>query len=88
VNERAAQYFERRSCFRRGNDALAADSFARITISELLDYSRVEEWPDLSITAEYLGFKWRAWLDGLLDLDAEGIKDPELTEVDDKSSMI
>jgi len=43
---------------------------------------------NLSITAEYLGFKCRAWLDGLLDLDAEGIKDPELTEVDDKSSMI
>ncbi|KAG2116713.1 uncharacterized protein F5147DRAFT_769074 [Suillus discolor] len=59
------------------------DSFTPIAISELLDYSRAEEWLGSFYKTAIRGLDAELELYELLDLDAEGIEDPEFPQVDD-----
>lgn len=59
------------------------DSFTQIAISELLDYSRAEEWLGSFYKTTIRGLDAELKLYELLDLDVEGIKDPEFPQVDD-----
>lgn len=61
----------------------AGGSFSRIAISDLLDYSRAEEWLGSFYKVAIRGLDAELELYELLDLDAEGIDDPDFPQVDD-----
>ncbi|KAG1893565.1 uncharacterized protein F5891DRAFT_962744 [Suillus fuscotomentosus] len=61
----------------------ASGSFSRIAISDLLDYSRAEEWLGSFYKVAIRGLDAELELYELLDLDAEGIDDPDFPQVDD-----
>lgn len=58
------------------HSALTTDPFTRIPISDLLDYSRAEEWLGSFYKTALRGLDAELELYELLDLDAEGIEDP------------
>ncbi|KAG2145420.1 uncharacterized protein EDB93DRAFT_1287455 [Suillus bovinus] len=65
------------------HSAPTTDPFTRIPISDLLDYSRAEEWLGSFYKTAIRGLDAELELYELLDLDAEGIEDPEFPQVDD-----
>lgn len=65
------------------HSAPTTDPFTRIPISDLLDYSRTKEWLGSFYKTAIRGLDAELKLYELLDLDAEGIEDPEFPQVDD-----
>ncbi|KAG2113923.1 uncharacterized protein F5147DRAFT_770569 [Suillus discolor] len=63
--------------------ASASGSFSRIAINDLLDYSCAEEWLGSFYKVAIRGLDAELELCELLDLDAEGIDDPDFPQVDD-----
>ena len=61
----------------------SSNRFIRIAISDLLDYSRAEEWLGSFYQTAIRGLDAELELYKLLDLDAEGIDDSECPRADD-----
>jgi hypothetical protein len=59
------------------------NSPTHITISDLLDYSRAEEWLGSFYQIAVRGLDAELELYELLDLDAEGVDDQDFPQVDD-----
>ncbi|KAG1865765.1 hypothetical protein DFJ58DRAFT_150785 [Suillus subalutaceus] len=61
----------------------AGGSFSHIAIKDLLDYSHAEEWLGSFYKVAIRGLDAELELYELLDLDAEGVDDPDFPQADD-----